>query len=530
MFDAIIIGAGFSGLYQLHSLRNILNLNCHLFEKGEEIGGTWFWNKYPGARCDTESQAYCYFFDKEIYSKWNWTERYPDQPEIQSYLNFVARKLDLFKSISFSSQVIEMAFHDDFNIWEIKLSNGKFYQSKFIITAVGCLSKPYTPPIPGLENFKGKILHTAEWPKKEVEFKSKNVAVIGTGSSGVQIIPEIAKRANSLTVLQRTANFSIPARNHKLNNEKLNKHKKNFENLKTLTSNNRHGHPWKHSKIPANKSNLEECKKYLEKSWEYGGLSFRDVFSNTNFDDYANSVVCDFIKSKINNIVKNPSNLKTLIDLDYPFGAKRPALDTNYYQTFNQNNVKLINIKRSPIVECYKSGLVISESKLSFDMLIFATGFDAITGPLLDIKITGKNRKKLSSEWENEPNNYLGLQIPNFPNLFTITGPGSPSVLTNMPRAIEQHVNWITNCISYLLRNNKKTIEACPKFSKSWSKKVKLAAKETMFLKTKKSWYLGTNVEGKPVGFIPYCGGLDKYTKICKEIENNNYEGFLIKD
>ena len=530
MFDAIVIGAGFSGIYQLHSLKNILNLNCHLFEKGNEIGGTWYWNNYPGARCDTESQAYCYFFNKEIYNKWNWTERYPGQPEIKSYLNFVVKELDLLKSISLSSKVIEMAFLDDLNIWELKLSNGKTYQSKFIITAVGCLSKPYTPPVPGLENFKGEILHTAQWPNKDVKFNSKDVAVIGTGSSGVQIIPEIAMKAKSLTVLQRTANFSIPARNHKLNNEKLNEHKKNFEFLKNLTARNRHGHPWKHSKIPVNKFNLDECDQNLEKSWEYGGLSFRDVFSNTNYDDYANSIVSNFIIRKIQNIVKSSSNLEILIDLDYPFGAKRPALDTNYYQTFNQHNVKLINLKLSPINECYKSGLIIGENKFSFDMLVFATGFDAITGSLLDLKITGRNRKKLSCEWQNEPNNYLGLQIPNFPNLFTITGPGSPSVLTNMPRAIEQHVDWITNCISYLLKHNKKTIEACPRYSKSWLKKVDDAAKKTMFLKTKKSWYLGTNVEGKPLGFIPYCGGLDKYTKICEKIKRNNYKGFLIQD
>ena len=284
MLDVIIIGAGFSGLYQLHSLRDKLNLNCHLFEMGDEIGGTWYWNSYPGARCDTESQAYCYYFDKKIYNKWNWTERYPAQSEIQDYLKFVAKELNLNKNISLSSKVIKMNYIEDLNKWKIVLENGKSIESRFVVTAVGCLSKPNTPKINSIENFKGRILHSAKWPKENIDFKGLKVAVFGTGSSGIQIIPEIAKEAEHLTVFQRTANYSLPANNHKLSLKKLKEHKINFDELKNISINNRHGHPWKHSNIPITQDKLKACIQTLEKSWSTGGLSFRDTFSNINYD------------------------------------------------------------------------------------------------------------------------------------------------------------------------------------------------------------------------------------------------------
>ena len=361
-----------------------------------------------------------------------------------------------------------------------------------------------------------------------MNFKSQNIVVFGTGSSGIQIIPEIAKECKSLTVLQRTANFSIPAKNFRLDKYQNSKFKNNFDQIKSISFNNRHGHPWEHSKTPIDESNLNVFLRGLERAWEHGGLSFRDTFSNINYNNFANKITSDFIINKIKRIVKDPQKGKILTNFNYPFGAKRPALDTNYFDTFNKENVDLIDLKSNPIEKCYNSGLIINKRNIPADIIIFATGFDAITGSLLDIDIQGKNSKDLSSEWRIQPNNYLGLQIPNFPNLFTITGPGSPSVLTNMPRAIEQHVEWITKCISYLLREKKNKIEACPKYSKNWLKKVYDAAKKTMFLKTENSWYLGSNIEGKPVGFIPYSGGLDKYSKICKEVETNKYEGFLI--
>ena len=528
MLDAIIIGAGFSGLYQLHSLRDKLGLNCHLFEMGEEIGGTWYWNSYPGARCDTESHAYCYYFNEELYNKWTWTERYPGQVEIKNYLSFVAKELDLLKSISFSSKITRMDYIDNSNSWKIFLENGKVFLSRFVITAIGCLSKPNTPKINGLEKFKGQILHTAEWPKSKINFKGLKVAVFGTGSSGIQIIPEIAKEAKTLTVFQRTANYSIPAKNQSLSNDIKQKHKYNFDRLKNISIHNRHGHPWEHSNTPIQKSNLDDSYQTLNKAWEKGGLSFRDTFSNINYDSFANSVVSEFIKEKIENIVNDPSTLQNLIDFDHPFGAKRPALDTNYFLTFNKKNVRLINLKQTPVDEINTSGLKIGGEYIHLDLIVFATGFDAITGSLLKLNIKGKDGVKLSNQWESKPKNYLGLQIPDFPNLFTITGPGSPSVLTNMPRAIEQHVDWITKCISYLLENNNKKIEARHEFADIWLNTVEDEAKKTMFLKTKNSWYLGTNIEGKPKGFIPYSGGLNKYTNICNNVANSNYKGFLI--
>jgi len=526
--DAIIIGAGFSGLYQLYTLRDQLNLNCHLFEAADEVGGTWHWNQYPGARCDTESQAYCYYFNKKIYNEWNWTERYPSQQEVKDYLKFVAKKLNLFRSISFSSNVKEMKYFDKTNKWKIQLDRGNTFDARFVIMATGCLSSENLPIIANQEKFKGKILHTGKWPKENIKFNDLDVGVVGTGSTGIQVIPEIAKTVKSLTVFQRTPNYSIPARNQKLNLKELNLHKNNFEYLKNVSINNRHGHPWKHSTTPIHQVGSVKDSMVLNKAWEHGGLSFRDSFSNINYDECANSVVSNFIINKIQETVNDPVTANELSDFDYPFGAKRPALDTHYFETFNQDNVKLINIQKTPIDSFNHNGVLVNSIHYPLDIVVFATGFDAITGSLLKINIIGKKGKNLKSEWKKEPINLLGLQIPNFPNLFTITGPGSPSVLTNMPRAIEQHVDWVTMCISKLINMKKNKIEASHSAALAWLDEVKLESERTMFLKTSNSWYLGTNVKGKPKGFIPYSGGLDKYTNICNAIAQNGYKGFII--
>ena len=528
-FDAVIIGAGFSGLYQLHSLRDKLDMNCHLFETASGVGGTWFWNRYPGARCDTESHAYCYYFNKELYEKWDWSERYPSQREIESYLNFIADNLDLYRDISFKSCVTELIFNEDKNNWEIKLENGKSCIAQFVITALGCLSSVNMPFLPGMKSFSGEIFHTANWPKSNVDFNGKNVGIIGTGSTGIQIIPEIASRSKSLSVFQRTSNYSIPAQNHFLKKKTKILNKSKFDELKKIALSNKNGHPWEHSDKSASSFEEQQRKLKLIEAWEHGGLRFRDCFSDINNNETTNVMVSEFISSQIKEIINDVSSSETLSTFDHPFGAKRPALDTGYFETFNKVNVELVNLKEEPIKKFDVNGLWTLKSFKPLDMVIFATGFDAITGPLLKIKITGRKKRTLSKEWKHQTISLLGLQVPGFPNLFTITGPGSPSVLTNMPRAIEQHVEWITKCIDDLKSNKKLTIEATDAAAQEWKKEVHKAAETGMFLKTSHSWYLGTNIDGKPVGFIPYAGGLNKYRAICEDSSVNNYKGFLIK-
>ena len=390
------------------------------------------------------------------------------------------------------------------------------------------MSTSNEPLIPGIKNFCNKVIHSSSWPE-ELKLHDKNIGIIGTGSTGIQIIPEIADKAKSLIVFQRTANYSIPAKNHKIYKETRENHKLNFELLKAIAIENRHGHPWPHSLTEASSVSKKIRTQILDKAWRKGGLSFRDCFSDINNNNFANLAVTKFIREKIEKTVKNKSKAKILSNFNHPFGAKRPALDIKYFETFNKENVKLIDLKKHKIRTADKYGIWVDQEYHPMDILIFATGFDAITGSILKIKVIGRKKVNLKNEWSKNIFSLLGLQIPGFPNLFTITGPGSPSVLTNMPRAIEQHVDWITNCIKYLRENGKNYIEANKKAAIAWDKEVKKAAEKGMFLKTSNSWYLGTNIKGKPSGFIPYSGGLNHYRKICNDIAYNDYRGFSLR-
>ena len=526
-FDAIIIGAGFAGLYQLHILRDRLGLKVKVLEKADGVGGTWYWNRYPGARCDTESKAYSYYFSKDLYEAWDWSERYPTQPEIERYLNFVCDKLNLRKDIQFKSEVSDLIYSEKNNIWSIQLKNGNKVSAKYVIAAVGCLSFTNKPEIPNEKIFNGEIYHTGNWPQKNPTFQNKRVGIIGTGSTGIQVIPEVAKIAKKLTVFQRTPNYSVPAKNHKLTkSDQLNANKE-FEKLEQLMLHHRGGHPWTHSNISAKDTNEIKRNELYERAWENGGLSFRDTFSDLSINNESNETASNFIKEKIKNIVNDSKTANLLTNFDHPFGSKRPPIDTNYYETFNRKNVNLIDIRENPIISFTKNGIQTSNAEYELDALILATGFDALTGTLLNMKIKGRNNITLNEYWKAGPLTNLGLSIPNFPNLFLITGPGSPAVLTNMPRAIEQHAEWISDCIKFMIINENDTIEATQLSAETWIESVYEAVKGNFFLSAKHSWYLGGNIPEKPKVFIPYAGGLDKYRQICDAVSKSDYNGFV---
>ncbi len=527
-FDAIIIGAGFSGLYQLHALRDELKLNTLTIESGGDLGGTWFWNRYPGARCDSESHSYCYMFSEEIYKEWEWSERYPGPKEIRSYLNFVAEKLNLRRNILFNTLVTKARFIESNNKWEVTTQEGDIYHATYLITGIGCISSANIPNIPGLEDFKGKWYHTGNWPHEDVSFKNKRVGQIGTGSTGIQAAPEIAETAGHLHVFQRTPNYSVPARNAPLSEAFKKQVHDSYEEIKKTVRSTPNGHPFKISEKNVFETSEEERKKIYEEAWKKGGLQFRATYQDLTTNKKANDTAADFLKDKIKTIVRDKTTAQALANIDYPYAGKRPPIDTNYFETFNRENVTLVDLKRETIVKITEGGIQTSARHIPLDMIVFATGFDAITGKFLEMDIQGRNGLKLSEAWKEGPKTYLGLQTPGFPNMFSITGPGSPSVLCNMPVPIEQHVEWITDCISHMRQEGIDTCEASQDAANEWVNHVNEAANATLLVSVPHSWYLGANVEGKPRVFMPYAGGMTRYRALCDDVVKNNYAGFVM--
>jgi len=525
-FEAIVIGAGFSGLYQLHALRDKLGMSVHLFEAADDLGGTWYWNRYPGARCDSESHTYCYYFSEELLQEWEWSERYPEQKEILEYLNFAADRLDLRTDITFSNRITQMVFDEESLIWTVISEAGREYKTRFIINAVGCLSSTNIPNILGKERFKGSIYHTGEWPHVGVNFSGKSVAVIGTGSSGIQTIPEVGKLASQTTVFQRTPNYSIPARNEKLSQTFIEEFKSSTSEWMRKMLLSRGGHAWPIPTRHLIDTPVLERRKILEEAWSVGGLGFRECFDDILVNISSNSIMSDFIKDKIKDVVKDPDKSAILTNIDYPFSTKRPPIDTEYFEAFNEKNVNIVDIKTDPITEITAKGIKTQFKEFFFDIIIFATGFDAMTGSMLKIDVIGRKKKKLKDVWKAGPLTYLGLQVEGFPNMFILTGPGSPSVLTNMPRTIEHHVEFVTGCISHMVANNFRAMEPSNKAMVEWVEHVNEVANKTLLPKTKHSWYLGSNVPGKPQVFMPYAGGLNNYRDICSEIVEDGYRGF----
>lgn len=525
--DAVIVGAGFAGMYQLHVLRDKLGLDVRVIEAADGVGGTWYWNRYPGARCDSESFYYSYSFSSELEQEWEWTERYPAQPEILRYLEHVADRFDLRRDIQFGTRVTAARFDSARNRWLVETDTGERFDTSFLITAVGCLSTANMPSLPGAETFTGQIYHTGLWPHDGVDFTGKRVGQIGTGSTGIQAIPVIAAAAAHLTVFQRTPNYSVPARNAPLTAEEQRAVKADYAAIRAKSRSTPGAHPWDNA--PDSALDVDEAARFAryEAAWQKGGLRFRSTFSDVLTSPDANQTAADFIRAKIAQTVHDPVTAEKLTPRDHPFAAKRPPIDSNYFETYNRDNVTLVDLRATPIESIVPAGIRTSDQTYELDILVFATGFDAMTGPLLALEIEGE-LGTLRDAWEAGPVSYLGLQIPGFPNLFTITGPGSPSVLTNMPTAIEQHADWIGACIAHMRHTGATRIEARPTETEAWRAEVTRAAEATLLPMASSSWYLGANIPGKPRVFMPYAGGLPHYAAICSDVAEAGYRGFVL--
>ncbi|MEH7177969.1 flavin-containing monooxygenase [Neobacillus vireti] len=527
-FDAVIIGAGFAGLYMLHSLRE-QGLTARVYDTADNVGGVWYWNRYPGAHCDSEAAYYGFTFSEELYKGWTWSKRYAPQPEILDYLNYVADTLDLRKDIKFNTRVNTAEFDEEKNIWRIETSNGSVVTAKYFISGVGCLSSSNVPNIKGLNDFKGEWYHTGRWPHSKVDFTGKRVGVIGTGSSGMQLIPEVAKTADHLTVFQRTPQYTTPAGNRPLDKEYIDELKANVQQLRKDMLSSPTGQPFKRAPLSVLDDTPEAQDKKFEEAWEKG-LPFFPLYNDILTNEKSNEIVAEFVRKKIGEVVKDQETARKLMP-NYYFGTKRPVRDSYYYETFNRENVSLVDVKyEEPIQEITENGVRTKKGEYELDMIIFATGYDAMTGSLIKFDLIGKDGITLKEKWENgaSVSTYLGIAHAGFPNFFTITGPESPSVITNVPTAIEQHVEWISNCIQYMEDNEIDAIEADSEAEKGWSAHCREMAESTLYVKTE-SWYTGANIEGKPRGFLIYVGGLNNYKKICDEVAENSYKGFSIK-
>ena len=528
ILDAVVIGAGFSGLYMLHRLRE-QGLSTRVYDAASGVGGVWYWNRYPGARCDSESIYYNYTFSEELYQEWTWTSRYPEQPEILRYLNFVADKLDLRRDIQFNTRIKSAEYDESSNQWNIETEDGETISAKYFITGMGCISTANMPKIEGLNNFKGEWYHTGHWPHEKVDFTGKRVGLIGTGSSGVQAIPVVAKEAAHLTVFQRTPQYSVPARNHPYSVEDIRKAKASFKEMKKTVRESLAGLPIPPSDRSALDDSPADRRKVYEAAWEIGGpailLSYNDILAS----EEANATVSEFIRSKIRETVKDPETAQKLSPTYY-YGTKRAIIDTDYFETYNRPNVSLIDIKKDPIEKITSKGIQTASGEVELDVIIFATGYDGMTGSLFKMDIRGRDGLSLKEKWENgaATRTYLGMSTVGFPNMFMITGPESPSVLGNMPITIEQHVEWIADCIRYLRENEIDAIEAKPEAEEEWSWHCRELADATLYTKTE-SWYTGANIPGKARGFQIYVGGYGPYHQKCNEIAANSYEGFSLE-
>jgi len=527
-FDAVVVGAGFAGIYALYRLRKA-GLKAVGFEAGEGVGGTWYWNRYPGAACDFESVEYSYSFDEDLQQEWKWTTRMARQPEILAYLNHVTDRYDLRRDIRFGTRVVSAHFDDVTRLWTVSSDRGHRVTARHVVMATGCLSTPKPIEYPGADRFQGQILRTAFWPKEEVDFRGKRVGVVGTGSSAIQAIPIIAETAAHLTVFQRTPNFSIPAGNGPLSDDEAARQKAGYADLRAREWDSDVGICAKLA--PETRKALdctaEEREAEYEKRWAAGGLYFYCSFVDLLVDKAANRTLTEFAQRKIRSKIKDPAVAELLVPKDYPFGAKRICADSGYYETYNREHVTLVDVKSTPIREITAEGLRVGDTVHALDMIIFATGFDAMTGTLLNIDIRGRGGKRFSEHWQDGPRSLYGIMPSGFPNLYITTGPGSPSVLYNMVLGNEYHVNWIMDCIEHLARTGHRTIEAKPDPESAWRETVNAIGKMTLFGEAS-SWYMGDNVPGKPRVILPYLGGFRSYKQACDAEAASGYPNFEI--
>ncbi len=522
--DAVVIGAGFAGLYALHRLRSD-GLTVRLFEAADGVGGVWYWNRYPGARCDVESVDYSYSFDDRLQQDWDWSEKYATQPEILRYLNHVTDRYDLRSDITFGTRVTDAILDEDTLRWEVRTDTGEAVSASFVIFAVGPLSNANIPPIDGLDSFDGEVYHTAHWPHAGVDFTGKRVGVIGTGSSGIQAIPCIAEQARQLYVFQRSPNFSIPAGNTPLTDEVRRAQKAGYPERRRLSMASGGGSP--HQPHPRSALGVSERERHdaYEKRWQLGGVLFSKTFPDQLLDLSANDTARAFWEQKIRAVVDDPLIADQLVPTDHPIGTKRICTDDNYFQTFNREHVTLVNLRITPIERMDAAGVATSTAYYDLDALVLATGFDAMTGSVSKLNVVGRGGETLNTAWASGPLTYLGLGIPGFPNLFNITGPGSPSVLANMALHSELHVDWIADAIGHLREHGATALEATRSAAADWTEECTHRAADGLMLRAN-SWYLGANVAGKPRVFMPFVGGFGVYGQIIADVAAAGYKGF----
>lgn len=524
--DVVVVGAGFAGLYALHKLRSN-GLRVRVFEAGPDVGGTWYFNRYPGARCDVESVDYCYSFSDALQREWDWSEKYATQPEILAYINWVADRLDLRRDITLNARVNSAVLDEAQLRWTVTTETGERVTARFCVMATGPLSAAMTPPFPGLDTFAGQVYHTAAWPHEPVDFTGKRVAVIGTGSSGIQSIPIIAEAASQLYVFQRTPNYSVPAGNRPLSDSDRAEVKAHYAERRPMSWRSGGGSPHvAHPKLTM-EATPEERREAFEKRWELGGVLFSKTFADQMIDPVANEEARKFYEEKVRAVIDDPVLADLLIPNDHPIGTKRICTDSNYFQTFNRPNVKLISVRKTPIMPIDATGINTTDAHYDLDAIVLATGFDAMTGALAKIDIVGRDGRRLSDDWSGGPRTYLGLGVDGFPNLFLVSGPGAPAVLANMVLHAEANVNWIADCIAYLDAHDYTAVEATTDAVDDWGAECARRADATLFTKAD-SWYLGANVPGKPRVFMLFVGGFGVYLDICAEVANAGYKGFSL--
>ena len=525
--DAVVVGAGFAGLYMLHRLRQ-LGLSVRGFERGSDVGGTWYWNRYPGARCDVESMQYSFSFAQDLQQEWRWGERFASQAEILAYAQHVAERFELRRDIQFGCSVSAAHYDETTALWEIGTDKGERLRARFCIMATGCLSAARVPDITGLDSFSGTTYHTGQWPHAGVDFTDQRVGVIGTGSSGIQCIPVIAQQAAHLSVFQRTPNFSIPAGNAPMDDAYERSWKDNYPALRRKArEDTASGTIYEKSTRKGHESSPDERQQEYERRWQRGGGNFMHAFNDLLLDQRSNDTAADFVRAKIRSIVRDPAVADRLSPTDHPIGTKRICIDTDYYPTYNRDNVTLVDLRKTPIERITATGLQTRDTHYELDSIVFATGYDAMTGALLGMDITGRGGETLAHAWQAGPKTYLGLMTAGFPNLFTVTGPGSPSVLSSVIFSIEQHVEWIADCLESMRSRGFNTIEPEAAAQDRWVAHVNEVANQTLF-PLANSWYMGANIPGKPRVFMPYVGGVVPYRQKCNAVAANGYEGFRL--
>ena len=524
--DLVIVGAGLAGIYAMYRALE-KGLDVVGIEAGDSVGGTWYWNRYPGARCDVESVDYSYSFDRQLEKDWKWTERFATQPEIRSYLDHVADRYDLRRHFTFGRRVTAAHFDERASTWTVTLDDGTQHRTRFLMMATGCLSAPNRPDLPGIDEYAGTQLFTAQWPDEPVDLTGKRVGLIGTGSSGIQAAPMLAEQAQSLTVFQRSANYTVPARNRPLTEEEWEKVQETYPERRKASLYAPAGSLSTTHAQKATEVDAAERERAFEARWQEGGVLFAKTFPDQGIDIVANDYAREFAEAKIREIVKDPRVAEDLIPTDHPIGTKRIVTDTGYYEMYNRDNVELVNLRKHPIEQVTSWGIKTADASYELDVIVFATGFDALTGALTSIDLRGARGAVLADDWAHGPETYLGLGVAGFPNLITLNGPGSPSVLANMSTHTEQQVDWGMDLIEFCRANDIDQAEPRKDAAEKWTAHLGEVAEGTLFTRAA-SWYMGANIEGKTRTFMPYIGGFGNYRRLCDEARDNGFEGYVL--